>query len=144
MLRNYLLTLAPAIALLAASAPIAPAQTSQNTPAGDVFVNGALCLSDDNACVPGAVIPDNLELQLRDSVPGIYFDQTVNPNDFAILIFSNQLVVRDRGVDGSVLTDMVVIEAGAPDNSLRIDSSGAIGFGTATPGKELHVTGSAT
>ncbi|MEN1728314.1 MAG: hypothetical protein AAGJ52_07720 [Pseudomonadota bacterium] len=53
---------------------------------------------------------------------------------------ANQFSIVDFSADREVL----VVQAGAPENSLLIDDQGQVGFGTATPLLNLHVTDSNT
>ena len=84
---------------------------------------------------------DNLRLHFEDTSSGGGFPN----NDWRIVINdtnsggADYFAIEDAGSDSSGTTQVFRIDATAPANSLRIDDSGDIGIGTATPAAPLHI-----
>jgi hypothetical protein len=109
----------------------------------DTIIQGSLCVGFD--CVNGENFGFDT-LRLKENNLRIHFDDTSSSASFP----SNdwRIVINDTSNGGAsyfLIEDSTAgrqpfrIDAGAPSNSLRVDSSGRIGVGTANPVVELHV-----
>ena len=109
----------------------------------DLIVDGSACIGMD--CVNGEAFGFDT-LRLKENNLRIKFDDTSNSASFP----SNdwQITANDSGNGGAnkfSIDDITggrtpfTIEAGAPTNSLFVEDSGEVGFGTGTPVVELHV-----
>lgn len=109
----------------------------------DVIIDGSLCVGNDcyNGYVFGfdtiALLENNLRIFFDDtSVTGSY-----PRNDWRIICNDhtdgggNYFAVEDA----TEVEKIFVLEAGAPSNSLYVDSQGDVGINTATPFYELHI-----
>ncbi|WP_370306920.1 tail fiber domain-containing protein [Sinimarinibacterium flocculans] len=107
-------------------------------------------LYGDKACIGAdCVNPENFgedTIRLEDNNLRIKFDDTSNSQGFPY--FDWQLVANDStngGANRFSIEDVTsatvpfTVEGGAPSQSLFVDGSGRIGFGTLTPLRELHV-----
>ena len=127
------------VAALATSVPLgaAPPTFAENTPFGDVFIEGGLCLSEDAACDSSETLPVDAEIKIKDSVPVLYFENTTSStgdeDEFYIRTGNDEFRIYDHGASGSRDVKMVGFESGAPANSILLNSSGNLGLGTATP-----------
>lgn len=109
----------------------------------DVIITFSLCVGND--CVNGENFGFDT-MRLKENNLRIHFDDTSNSASFP----SNdwRIVVNDTSNGGGsyfAIEDSTAgripfrVEAGSPVNSLYVDSSGDVGFGTATPVVNLHV-----
>jgi len=109
----------------------------------DLIVDGSVCAGQD--CVNGENFGFDT-LRLRENNLRLHFDDTSTTASFP----SNdwRLVANDSdngGANHFSIEDStagrtpVRIEAGAPSNSLVVDTSGRVGLGTQSPVVELHV-----
>ena len=103
---------------------------------------------DGNACVGTACINNesfgNDSLRLKDVNNRIHFWDTSSSsyptNDWRITANDSVSGGANRFTieDVTAGRDLVTVRAGAPANSVYVDASGRVGFGTATPTTELH------
>jgi hypothetical protein len=109
----------------------------------DLIVTFSSCIGND--CVNGESFGFDT-LRLKENNLRIHFDDTSNSssfpnNDWRIIIndSSNGGGNYFRIEDSTAGRNPFQIDAGAPSNSLRVDSSGDVGIGTSNPVVELHV-----
>ncbi|MGH6924851.1 MAG: hypothetical protein ACRED5_14045 [Propylenella sp.] len=115
----------------------------------DVLIAFSLCVGDD--CVDGEVFNfDSIRLKEINGRIG-FIDTSIGDfptRDWRIEANSseelgaNYLALKDMGdtSDGSEGgTPLLTLSAGAPANSIFVSPDGEVGFGTSTPGRELHV-----
>jgi hypothetical protein len=110
------------------------------TVADDLIVEGSTCSSALDACADGEDFTEGdlvtHEFKIKGDPSSIWFDDTSGDFDWAIGTNGNNLEFHSlAGTDSNPF----VMEGNAPDNAIYIDSTGAIGFGTATPATALHV-----
>lgn len=109
----------------------------------DVIITQSLCVGFD--CVNGESFGFDT-LRLKENNLRIHFEDTSNSASFP----SNdwRIVINDTGnggasyfaiEDSSAGRQPFLVEAAAPTNSLYVDDSGNVGFGTSTPVVQLHV-----
>ncbi|WP_203292327.1 hypothetical protein [Maricaulis parjimensis] len=109
----------------------------------DVIIQQSLCVGFD--CVNGESFGFDT-LRLKENNLRIHFDDTSNSasfpnNDWRILVNDtsngggNYFAIEDSTAGRQVFR----VDAGAPSNSLRIDSAGDVGIGADNPVVELHV-----
>jgi len=128
----------------------------RNAAAGTVLTNAdgvirnSLCVGFD---CPNSPTFSDTTILLMENNTRIKFDDTstINSfprNDWEIEANSNLngggswLAINDCGQSsqgGCANDPLLLVEAGAPSNSLRIDNGGRVGLGTANPVVELHV-----
>ena len=112
--------------------------------ADDLIVTGSECIGFD--CVDGEAFGFDT-LKLKENNLRIFFEDTSTAagypaNDWRIIANdsasggANMFAIEDSTAARNLLT----IEAAAPANSVYIDSTGNIGFQTATPLLDLHVS----
>lgn len=113
----------------------------------DLIVDGSVCVGTD--CVNGEVF-DFDTLRLDENNLRLHFNDTSNSaafpnNDWRIVINDSM----NGGANFFAIEDTTggrspfMIEAGAAENALFVDTNGRIGLGTSTPGTSLEVlTGS--
>lgn len=122
-----------------AADPVPPAVTFTE----DVIVQGSICAGFD--CVNGEAFGFDT-IRLKENNLRLHFDDTSNTssfpaNDWRIVINDstngggNYFAVEDSTAGRQVFR----VDAGAPSNSLYVDSGGDVGIGTSTPVLELHV-----
>jgi hypothetical protein len=116
--------------------------------ADDLYTVGQACIGA--SCVDGETL--NTTLRLKELNTRILFEDTslvggVNAsNDWQITVNESAA----GGLDKFSIDDVTgartpfTIEAGATTNSIYVDSTGNVGFGTATPAQALHVNNSNT
>ena len=113
--------------------------------AQNVIVAGSECIGTD--CVEGEIFGADT-LRLKENNLRIHFDDTTAnsgtsfpSNDWRILINSgsngggNYFAIQDATANQVVLQ----IDAGAPLYSMRVNSAGNLGLGTANPLTQLHI-----
>jgi hypothetical protein len=130
---------------------ITEAQVQNITAASEVIadnlvVQGNACLGDECETDDADTTP---VLRLKSTSPGIFFEDVwdgfSSDRDWQLQASpsiggSDHFYLRD--VDAS--TTPLSIQGGAPTSSLVVASDGKIGFGTATPGAQVHLYKSAT
>jgi hypothetical protein len=121
--------------------------------ADDLIVQGSACIGLD--CVNGEVFGFDT-IRLKENNTRIQFDDTSGggfpTNNWQIRANSSAgggasfLAFVDQGATGNSETGTIVFEvdAGAPANALKVDSSGRVGIRTATPVLDVHVNTSNT
>ena len=120
----------------------------------DLIVQGSACVGLD--CVNGEVFGFDT-VRLKENNTRLQFDDTSSSQGFATNNWqirandsgsggSSFLGFVDQGATGNSETGTIVgrFDAGAPANSLRVSSSGKVGFRTATPVLDLHMNTSDT
>ena len=117
--------------------------------ADDVIVEGSLCVSDDNACADGESFPSNADIKIKDALPRLLFEDSSSSTSpdrhYRIAVGGSGIsgaeyfAIEDAGSSGNGATQVFRIDGAAPANALRVDSSGDVGLGTATPAQHLHV-----
>ena len=133
--------------------PLPTAMPDQVIP-DDLIVQGSACIGLD--CVNNEVFGFDT-IRLKENNDRIQFDDTSTAagfptNNWQIRANSSAnggasfLGFVDQGASGNSETGTVVFEvdAGAPANSLNVSSTGKVGFRTATPVLDLHITTSNT
>ncbi|MBN2431721.1 MAG: tail fiber domain-containing protein [Acidobacteria bacterium] len=111
--------------------------------ADDVIIDGSLCVGND--CYSGLAFGFDTQVFMENNLR-IFFDDTSTiqnypRNDWRIIV--NDSI--DGGGDYFAIEDATAaeqifkLEAGAPANSLYVDSHGDVGINTATPYYELHI-----
>ncbi|HEX6188170.1 MAG TPA: hypothetical protein VFZ40_08810 [Pyrinomonadaceae bacterium] len=122
--------------------------------ADDLIVQGSACVGLD--CVNGEVFGFDT-VRLKENNTRLQFDDTSSTQGFP----TNNWQIRandsgsgggsflgfvDQGAAGNSETGTIIgrFDAGAPANSLRVSSSGKVGFRTATPVLDLHMNTSDT
>jgi hypothetical protein len=111
--------------------------------ADDVIIDGSLCTGND--CYSGLAFGFDTIVMMENNLR-IFFDDTSTiqnypRNDWRLIANDS----TDGGgnyfaiEDATEVSNIFVLEAGAPDNSLYVDSYGDVGVGTATPYYELHI-----
>jgi len=113
----------------------------------DVVIQGHACIGLD--CQSGEIFGDSENLLLKSEVPNIVFEDTSafdSPSnaDWSILI--NDPVFGSGnyfGIQENFARIPFSIKAGAPTDSLVVDSNGRVGIGTSAPGRDLTVTSGA-
>jgi hypothetical protein len=117
--------------------------------ADDVIIQGSLCVGAD--CVNGEVFGFDT-IRLKENNTRIQFTDTsaagFPSNNWQIRANSsaaggaNFLGFVDQGADGNSETGTIVFSttAGAPANSIFVDSTGRVGLRTGTPVLDLHIT----
>jgi len=122
---------------------VVPAMADQVVP-DDLIVNGeSLCVGFD--CVDGEVFGFNTVI-LKENNLRIFFDDTsatasYPANDWEIVVNdssnggSNYFLIQDATAGTRVFR----LDAGAPSNSLYVDSAGDVGLGTSNPLTDLHI-----
>ena len=132
---------------LSKKAPILPDDV---VTADDAIIQGSICVGLD--CVNNESFgfdtvrlkENNTRISFNDTSTGVGFPT----NDWTIRANSSSsggasyLAFVDRGFDNAGAEDGTIVfqvEAGAPADSLKVNSFGKIGFGTATPLLNLHV-----
>lgn len=114
----------------------------------DVIIEGSLCAGID--CDDGESFGFDV-LRLKENNVRIHFEDTsasasFPSNDWRIVINDtangggNYFAVEDSSAGGQPFR----VDAGAPGNSLRVDSSGDVGFGTNNPAVDAHIVSSNT
>jgi hypothetical protein len=109
----------------------------------DLIVDGSLCVGND--CYSGYSFGFDTIVLMENNLR-IYFDDTSTiqnypRNDWRIICNDS----TDGGgnyfaiEDATEVSNILVLEAGAPDNSLHVDSYGDVGINTSTPYYELHI-----
>jgi hypothetical protein len=109
----------------------------------DVIVDGSLCVGND--CYSGYAFGFDTIVLMENNLR-VFFDDTSTiqnypRNDWRIVINDstdgggNYFAVQDA----TDVSNVLVLEAGAPDNSLYVDSHGDVGINTSTPYYELHI-----
>jgi hypothetical protein len=130
---------------------VTPASTSEDGLSGamdivhadDVVIDGSLCVGND--CYSGLAFGFDTIVLMENNLR-IFFDDTSTiqnypRNDWRIICNDS----TDGGgryfaiEDATEVSNIMVLEAGAPDNSLYVDSSGDVGINTSTPYYELHI-----
>lgn len=126
-----------------------PAQNLRSATAPDQMVPDDLII-DGKGCIGLGCVNNEAfgaeALRLKQSVVRLRFQDTSTSasfpaNDWQITVNDaangglNRFSIED--VDGNKTP--LTIRAGAPDNSVYVDSAGRIGIGTATPAERLHV-----
>lgn len=114
----------------------------------DLIVQGSICAGLD--CVNNENFGFDT-IRLKENNTRLQFDDTSTSAGFATnnwQIRANNsasgggsfLAIVDQGATGNSETGTIVFEvdAGAPANSVRVSSTGNVGFGTATPVLDLH------
>jgi hypothetical protein len=120
----------------------------------DLIVQGSACVGLD--CVNGEVFGFDT-IRLKENNTRIQFDDTSTSagfptNNWQIRANSSAsggdsfLGFVDQGSTGNSETGTIVLQvnAGAPANSVKVASTGKVGFRTATPVLDLHITTSDT
>lgn len=138
-LRNHRLSLAPMFDFVIAD---------------DEIVQGSLCAGLD--CVDGESFGFDT-IRMKENNTRLQFDDTSTSqgfpnNNWQIRANSsssggaNFIAFVDQGATGNSESGTIVLEvdAGAPANSIKVSSSGKVGFRTATPVLDLHVNTSDT
>lgn len=109
----------------------------------DVIVDGSLCTGQD--CINGESFGFDT-IRVKENNLRVHFQDTSNSASFPTTDW--RIVINDSSNGGSsyfAIEDsdagrqVFRVDAGAPANSLRVDSSGDVGIGTANPILELHV-----
>jgi len=111
--------------------------------ADDVIIDGSLCVGND--CYNGYAFGFDTIALLENNLR-IFFDDTSTiqnypRNDWRIICNDS----TDGGgnyfaiEDATDVSNIFVLEAGAPNNSLYVDSQGDVGINTSTPYYELHI-----
>ncbi len=109
----------------------------------DVIIDGSLCVGND--CYSGLAFGFDTIVLMENNLR-IFFDDTSTiqnypRNDWRIIVNDS----TDSGgkyfaiEDATEVSNIFVLEAGAPDNSLYVDSHGDVGINTSTPYYELHI-----
>ena len=109
----------------------------------DVIIDGSLCVGND--CYNGYSFGFDTIALLENNLR-IFFDDTSTiqnypRNDWRIICNDS----TDGGgnyfaiEDATEVSNIFVLEAGAPNNSLYVDSQGDVGINTSTPYYELHI-----
>jgi len=109
----------------------------------DVIIDGSLCVGND--CYSGLAFGFDTIVLMENNLR-IFFDDTSSiqsypRNDWRIICNDstdgggNYFAVQDA----TEVSSIFVLEAGAPDNSLYVDSHGDVGINTSTPYYELHI-----
>jgi hypothetical protein len=109
----------------------------------DVIIDGSLCVGND--CYNGLAFGFDTIVLMENNLR-IFFDDTSTiqnypRNDWRIICNDS----TDNGgkyfaiEDATEADSIFVLEAGAPSNSLYVDSHGDVGINTATPYYELHI-----
>ena len=130
---------------------IVTTSSAQETPArpldivhnDDVIIDGSLCVGND--CYSGLAFGFDTIVLMENNLR-IFFDDTSTiqnypRNDWRIICNDS----TDSGgnyfavEDATEVSNILVLEAGAPDNSLYVDSHGDVGINTSTPYYELHI-----
>jgi hypothetical protein len=130
---------------------VTPASTSEDGLSGamdivhadDVIIDGSLCVGND--CYSGLAFGFDTIVLMENNLR-IFFDDTSTiqnypRNDWRIICNDS----TDGGgryfaiEDATEVSNILVLEAGAPDNSLYVDSHGDVGINTSTPYYELHI-----
>ena len=122
--------------------------------ADDLIVQGSACVGLD--CVDGEVFGFDT-IRVKENNTRIQFDDTSTSagfptNNWQIRANSTSsggasfLAFVDQGATGNSETGTIVLEvdAGAPANSIKVSSTGKVGFRTATPVLDLHMNTSDT
>ena len=110
-------------------------------------VDGPMCAG--NGCLADEVFPNNAEVKLKEFIPSLVFEDTsvgMNPtNDWQIgKLFGggssngNAFFIKDIDADTTPLR----IDAGAPEDAVRVNAGGNVGIGIATAVSRLHVVSS--
>jgi len=111
--------------------------------ADDVIIDGSLCVGND--CYSGLAFGFDTQVFMENNLR-IFFDDTSTiqnypRNDWRIIVNDatdgggNYFAIEDS----SAAEQIFKLEAGAPANSLYVDSHGDVGINTATPYYELHI-----
>jgi hypothetical protein len=130
---------------------VTPASTSEDglsktmdiVHADDVIIDGSLCVGND--CYSGLAFGFDTIVMMENNLR-IFFDDTSTiqnypRNDWRIICNDS----TDGGgnyfaiEDATEVSKILVLEAGAPDNSLYVDNHGDVGINTSTPYYELHI-----
>ena len=130
---------------------LTPASTSEDGLSGamdivhadDVIIDGSLCVGND--CYNGLAFGFDTIVLMENNLR-IFFDDTSTiqnypRNDWRIICNDS----TDGGgryfaiEDATEVSNIMVLEAGAPDNSIYVDSYGDVGINTSTPYYELHI-----
>jgi len=132
-----------AVCVAAGFCTLAPRVLADHVILDDLIVDGSACVGQD--CVNGESFGFDT-LRLKENNLRIKFQDTSNTasfpsNDWQITANEssnggkNKFSIDD--IDGG--RTPFTVEAGAPTNSLYVESSGEIGLGTSTPVVEIHV-----
>jgi len=130
---------------------VTPASTSEDglsramdiVHADDVIIDGSLCVGND--CYSGLDFGFDTIVLMENNLR-IFFDDTSSiqnypRNDWRIICNDstdgggNYFAIQDA----TDVSNVLVLEAGAPGNSLYVDSQGDVGINTSTPYYELHI-----
>jgi hypothetical protein len=125
------------------NAPEEMARTKDIVHADDVIIDGSLCVGND--CYSGLAFGFDTIVMMENNLR-IFFDDTSTiqnypRNDWRIVANDstdgggNYFAVQDA----TEVSNVLVLEAGAPDNSLYVDNHGDVGINTSTPYYELHI-----
>ena len=129
--------------IMTSSGPEGLDRTHDIVHADDVIIDGSLCVGND--CYSGLAFGFDTIVLMENNLR-IFFDDTSTiqnypRNDWRITINDstdaggNYFAVQDA----TEVSNIFVLEAGAPDNSLYVDSHGDVGINTSTPYYELHI-----
>ena len=109
----------------------------------DVIINGSLCVGVD--CVNGESFGGDTII-LKANNLRIYFNDTSNSASFPANDWRLTANGRNNGDDSYFAIDDATsgntvfrVDAGAPNNALRVDTQGDVGIGLSNPVVELHV-----
>jgi hypothetical protein len=130
---------------------VTPASTSEDGLSGvmdivhadDVIIDGSLCVGND--CYSGLDFGFDTIVLMENNLR-IFFDDTSTiqnypRNDWRIICNDsadgggNYFAIQDA----TEVSNVLVLEAGAPGNSLYVDNHGDVGINTSTPYYELHI-----
>ena len=108
----------------------------------DLIVDGSLCAGDN--CVDGEAFGDDT-LRLKEHNVRLRFDDTSTSPNYPQRDW--QITINDKvsgGAEKFSIEDLtaasvpLTIEGDAPSHALYVDDQGRVGFGTSTPGQNLH------
>jgi hypothetical protein len=78
-------------------------------------------------------------LQSSDPVPGVDLDDTTDPANWDLEVPGNNTRFQIQDTNSSGAPIPFIIEKGAPTNTLFLESTGDVGFGTNNPGFPIHI-----
>jgi len=111
--------------------------------ADDVIVDGSLCVGND--CYSGLAFGFDSIVMMENNLR-IFFDDTSTIQNYPS---NDWRIIANDSIDGggnyfaiqdaTEVSNVFAVEAGAPNNSLYVDSNGDVGINTPNPYYELHI-----